>query len=180
MRYYKVYFLALLIMSFGCNNKTTQNTESTEEVPVEKNTITTEDIESFRFDDYTLSGDSYVALENWQKYQELNQQIGFVKEADFSFFMSEKNVLKTFLNDFKVEMPEAIKTTPILSRVTVLETMVLKLNSTLNLDTVDKITKLKAIKELLVAMSNLNLQINKKFELDANLVDNNDNTEPPI
>jgi hypothetical protein len=38
---------------------------------------------------------------------------------------------------------------------------------------VDKGTRLSAIKELLVAMSNLNLQINKKFELEANLADKN-------
>jgi len=175
-----VYFIALFIMSIGCKNEVNQKTEEAAEVSVEKNNITPEDIESFRFDDYALSNDAYVALENWQKYQELNEQINFVKEADFSFFMGEKNVLKTFLNDFKVEMPDVIKTTPILSRVTVLETMVLKLNSTLKLDNVDKATKLKTINELLVAMSNLNLQINKKFELDANLVDKNDTAELPI
>ena len=173
-----IYIIALLLVSFGCKDKLNPNKEETSEVSVDKNTITPKDIESFRYDDYALSDDSEKALENWQKYQELNEQIEFIKSADFSFFMGEKKVLKAFLNDFKVEMPESIKTTPIMSRITVLETMALKLNSTLKLDIVDKPTQLKAIKELLVAFSNLNLQINKKFELDANLVDKNDADTP--
>ena len=179
-RYYTIYFIALLMASFGCKNKESQSTEQATEVSADKNDITPKDIESFRFDDYALSNDSKKALENWQKYQELNEQISFIKDADFSFFTGEKNVLKAFLNDFKVEMPETIKTTSIISRITVMETMVLKLNSTLKLDTVDKTTQLKAIKELLIAMSNLNLQINKKFELDANLVDKNDASDIPV
>jgi hypothetical protein len=74
-------------------------------------------------------------------------------------------------------MPDSIKTAPILSRITALETMILKLNSTLKLDNVDKTEQLRAVKELLIAMSNFNLQINKKFELEANLIDNNDSAE---
>ena len=74
-------------------------------------------------------------------------------------------------------MPETIKTAPILSRIMALETKLLKLSSTLKLDNMDKATQLSCIKEFLVAMSNLNLQINKKFELDANLVGKDDNIE---
>jgi hypothetical protein len=91
--------------------------------------------------------------------------------------MGEKKVLKAFINDFKTEIPEAIKTAPIESRVVVLETKLLKLNSILKLDNVDKATKLSNVKELLIAMSNLNLQINKKFELEANLVGKSDINE---
>ena len=164
-------------MFFGCKEKQDQIVDQTTEASIDKNKITPKDIELFRYDDYALSEDSKKALENWQKYQELSEQIGYINKADFSFFMVEKNVLKTFLNDFKVEMPEPIKTTPILSRIKVLETMALKMNSTLKLDNVEKNTQLKDIKELLIAMSNLNLQINKKFELEANLVDKDNSDE---
>jgi hypothetical protein len=41
----------------------------------------------------------------------------------------------------------------------------------------EKITQLGCIEEFLIAMSNLNLQINKKFELEANLVDKEANIE---
>ncbi|MGM5469257.1 hypothetical protein ACS386_03185 [Flavobacteriaceae bacterium LMO-SS05] len=173
MRYHSFYIIVFTIINLGCNNAPNSNLEVTVEASEDLNTIAPKDIESFRFNDYTLSNDSKKALENWQKYQELNEQIDYIYKADFSFFSSEKKVMITFINDFKREMPETIKTTPIVSRISVLETMLLKLNSTLKLDNVDKATRLGTIKELLIAMSNLNLQINKKFELEANLVDKN-------
>lgn len=177
MRYYTFYVVALILVSFGCNNTPKQQPDTITEVSEDIKNITQNDIESLRFDDFTLSEDSKKALENWQKYQELNEQIGYVNQADFSFFNGEKSILKTFINDFKTEMPESIKTAPIQSRITVLETKILKLNSTLKLDNIDKTEQLKAVKELLIAMANLNLQINKKFELEANLVDKNDSAE---
>lgn len=177
MRYCSFYLMALIIVVFGCNNTPNQKLDDIVEVSADENNITPKDIESFRFDDYTLSNDSKKALENWQKYQELKEQIEYINKVDFSFFNGEKKVLKAFINDFKTEMPESIKTAPIESRITALETKLLKLNSTLKLDNVDKNTQLSAIKELLIAMSNLNLQINKKFELEANLVDKVNNNE---
>ena len=177
MRYYTLYLVALILVSFGCNNTTKQQPDIIEEVSENIKNITQNDIKSLKFDDFTLSEDSKKALEDWQKYQELNEQIGYVNQADFSFFNGEKSILKTFINDFKTEMPESIKTAPIQSRITVLETKILKLNSTLKLDNINKTEQLKAVKELLIAMANLNLQINKKFELEANLVDKNDSVE---
>ena len=177
MRYYPFYIFVFLIVNFGCNNAPSQKPEETADVSDNLKNITSIDIESFRFDDYDLSDDSKKALENWQKYRELNDQIDYIKKADFSFFNGEKKVLKAFINDFKAELPEAVKTAPILSRITALETKLLKLNSILKLENVDKANRLSVIKEFLIAISNLNLQINKKFELDANLVDKNDNNE---
>lgn len=174
MRRNLFYFAFFSFFIFGCNTTSNQKLDESDQV---SDHIVVNDIESLRFDDYALSSDSEKALENWQKYQELNDQIGYLKKADFSFFIGEKKILKTFINDFKVEMPETIKTAPILSRITALETKLLKLSSTLKLDNMDKATQLSCIKEFLVAMSNLNLQINKKFELDANLVNKDDNIE---
>ena len=107
----------------------------------------------------------------------MDKQVGYLRNADFSFFNGEQSILITFIKDFNTTVPESIKTAPILSRITALETMLLKLNSTLRLDNIDKEAQLKATKEFLVAMSNLNFQINKKFELDANLVIKNDTIE---
>jgi len=171
------YIVVFLILIFRCNNATVQQSEETEGATKTSKAITEKDIESFRFYDYGLSNDSKKGIENWQKYWELNEQIDYLKKVDFSFFDSEKAILKAFLNDLKTEMPEAIKTAPILSRITALETKLLKLNSTLKLDNADKTERLNDIKEFLIAMSNLNLQINKKFELEANLVDKGEITE---
>lgn len=179
MRHYPFYFFLFLTINFGCNNETRQKSEDKAETSNDLITITQNDIESFRFDDYALSNDSKIALENWQKYQELSEQIDYIHKADFSFFMGEKKVLKAFINDFKTEMPESIKTAPIESRIVVLETKLLKFNNILKLDNVDKATRLNTVKEVLIAMSNLNLQINKKFELEANLVGKTDTIQWP-
>ena len=170
------HIIFFLILIFGCDNSKVQQSEETDEASKSSKSITEKDIESIRFDDYGLSNDSKKAIENWQKYWELNEQIDYLKNVDLSFFNGEKAILKAFLNDFKTEMPDVIKTAPILSRITALETKLLKLNSTLKLD-LDKTERLNDIKEFLIAMSNLNLQVNKKFELDANLVDKGETTE---
>ena len=44
----------------------------------------------------------------------------------------------------------------------------LKLNSLLLLDNISKNEQLQGLKEVFVAFSNLNLQINKKLEFEAN------------
>ena len=106
MRYYTFYIIALVLVNFGCNKTPKQQTDTITEVSDDIKKITPSDIESLRFDDYTLSEDSKKALENWQKYQELNEQMGYVNQADFSFFNGEKSILKAFINDFKTEMPD--------------------------------------------------------------------------
>ena len=94
-----------------------------------------------------------------------------LKKANLSFFKEEKKVMETFIKDFKAELPESTKTPTINARITVLETALLKLHSTAKLINVDKKVLLKDIKDLLIAFANLNLQINKKFELEAQEID---------
>ncbi len=175
MRISLLFVVLLCSVVVGCNNASNKANVDSNGISDDQKNITSKDIEALEFDDYALSDDAEQAIENWQKYHELDEQIGYLHTTDFSFFSGEKEVLKAFINDFKTEMPESIKTASILARLTVLETMLLKLNSLLRLDNVDKVTRLNAIKEVLVSMSNMNLQINKKFELDANLVEK-DNT----
>lgn len=166
----KFYIFILILFSISCKNS---SEEAATEV-LESNTtnsITEKDIEKLDYVDYSLSSDARNALQDWQKYNELQGYVSFLKTLDFSFFSEEKTILKTFLNDFNTEMPQSIKTAPILSRAKVLETKLLKLNSVMRLDNMDKAIQLEAIQEFLTALSNFNLQVNKKFELEANLVD---------
>ena len=172
-----LFFIFCLFFNFGCDDSSTKKSDGNITQTENTKTITSKDIQSLKYDDYALSEDATKALENWPKYQELNQQIGYLRNGDFSFFNGEQSTLITFITDFSATVPESIKTAPILSRITALETMLLKLNSTIKLDNLDKQIQLKATKEFLVAMSNLNLQINKKFELDSNLIEKIDTIE---
>jgi len=133
-------------------------------------TISQKDIEALRYTDFGLSTDSQKAVNDWQKFQELNTQIELLKKSDLAYFEGEQLLLKTFLFEFKTEMPQALQTNEILARITALETKALKLNSLLRLNTISKNDQLLAIKEFLITVSNLNLQINKKFEFEKNNV----------
>jgi hypothetical protein len=68
----------------------------------------------------------------------------------------------------RTEIPSDLDTKEISARITALDTKTQKLNSLLRLAHVSKADKIKVITEFLIAVSNLNLQINKKFEFDTN------------
>ncbi|MCB0446011.1 MAG: hypothetical protein KDD03_00580 [Gelidibacter sp.] len=159
------------LMVFGCNSKPQSTTTVDDAKEKEANKITAKDIEKLKYTDYILSLDSQNAVNNWLKYQELSTQMDLLKKANLSFFKEEKKVMETFIKDFKAELPESTKTPTINARITVLETALLKLHSTAKLINVDKKVLLKDIKDLLIAFANLNLQINKKFELEAQEID---------
>ena len=166
---FKLFFYSLLcIMIVSCKTDTQKvEIESTVDEKQSK-TITKAEIENLKYNDYGLSTDAKKALNDWQKYQELNTQIEYLKTADLSFFKSDLTLISTFIIDFRTEIPKAVSTNEINSRITALETKMLKLNSLLLLDNIPKNEQLKGLKEVFVAFSNLNLQINKKLEFEAN------------
>ncbi len=153
---------------FSCNqtSETTSEVKPTEASASQK--ISKNDIEALNYTDFGLSIDAKRAVENWQKYQELTQQIELLKQADFSFYQTEITLITTFFNDLRAEIPKPLATKEINARLTVLDTKMQKLNSLLLLNNISKSNKLEGIQELLVAFSNLNLQINKKLEFEAN------------
>ena len=166
---FKLLFFSLLIATLIACKTDTQNPEtepSTEEE--QSKSITRKEIEGLKYNDYGLSNDAQQVVQNWQKYQELNTQIEYLKKADLSFLKSDISLITTFINDFKTEIPKALNTNEINSRITALQTKLLKLNSLLVLDNISKKEQLYGLKEVFIAFSNLNLQINKKLEFEKN------------
>jgi len=156
------------VVIFGCKTETQSIVnESTTNEQASK-TITKKEIENLKYNDYLLSSDATKAVIDWQKYQELNTQIDYLKAADLSFFKSDLTIITTFINDFRTEIPKKLSTNEIHSRITALETKMLKLNSLLLIDNISKNEQLEGMKEVFIAFSNLNLQINKKLEFEAN------------
>ena len=154
------------VMSCGDDKSTTIETETV--ATTDQNArITAKTIESLNYNDYVLSSEAEKAIISWDKYRELESQIRFLKKADFSFFNGDKELLTTFIREFKTQMPEEFKTNPIISRNAIIETALLKLNENLTIDNIERKDKLLGIKALFVAFSNLNYQINKKLEKDT-------------
>nr|WP_321229557.1 hypothetical protein [uncultured Psychroserpens sp.] len=137
---------------------------------IDAKTISQKDIESIRYDEFGLSSDSQKAVNDWQKFQELNIQIDLLKNGDLAYFSGDPLIIKTFLQELRTEIPKQLRTNEVSARITALDTKTQKLNSLLRLANIDKQEKLNAIREFFVTTSNLNLQINKKFEFEKNNV----------
>jgi hypothetical protein len=168
MRLNSLFYSLLCFTILSCKTDT-QNLEiETTVEDKQSKIITKKDIESLKYDDYGLSNDANKAVYNWQKYQEFNTQMEYIKNADLSFLKSDISLITTFINDFSAEIPKAISTNEINSRITALQTKLLKLNSLLLLDNISKTEQLEGLKEVFIAFSNLNLQINKKLEFEKN------------
>lgn len=161
--------LLALIFIISCGEKASEASEIVEvNVKQEKKKISAKAIEAFKYNDYILSDDAKNEVSDWSKFQELETQITFLKTADITFFTAEKDTLKKFLDSLRVNIPKNINTNPVNSRITILETKLLKLNNDLTLDNYSVDNKMQSIKELLIANSNLIFVINKKLEFDKN------------
>lgn len=161
-------YLSVLVVLFGCGKSNSNDTASnSDENTTEKEfKITQKTLEDIEYTDYVLSIEAEEAVEAWEKYKELGIQISYLKKADLSFFNSESSLLVEFVDDFKSTVPENLQTNPILSRVAIVETTLLKLNADLTLDNITSTEQLESLEAVLTAYSNLNFQINKKLERD--------------
>ncbi|WP_369998830.1 hypothetical protein [Winogradskyella sp.] len=167
----KIGLVLLSIFSFlmlSCGEGESQSQTINTEVENQQTPITAKAIENFNYSDYALSSEAEEAIVSWKKYQELAIQIGYLKKADLSFFNGDQKLLKKFIDEFKAQIPVELRTNPITSRTIIIETTLLRLNENLTLDNIDSNLKLESVKEVLVAFSNLNYQINKKLVRDRN------------
>jgi hypothetical protein len=151
-------------MSCGDDKKPTADQE--DQSTLQKEAITVKAIERFKYTDYVLSTNGETVVIDWDKYQELAIQVSYLRKADLSFFNGDKVLLKGFVDTLKLSIPDTLKTNPIISRTTIVETTLMRLNENLTLDNIPDSLKLQSVKEVLVAFSNLNYQINKKIEKD--------------
>lgn len=162
-----IFYVFFFLLSSCEDSKVTEVIEETQE-QIDAKTITQTDIEAIRYDDFGLRADSQKATTDWQKFQELTTQIEVLKKADLAYFSGDPLLIQTLLKEMRTEIPSDLDTNEISARITALDTKTQKLNSLLRLAHVSKADKIKAVKEFLIAVSNLNLQINKKFEFDTN------------
>lgn len=162
----KQLFLLSILIFIGCKSEP-EVVDTNSEIEQKSYTVSAEDIEKLDYTDFILSSDSEAALLDWQKYQDLRANIELLKNANLSFFKVEKQIMQEFIAELQAEQPETVRTPAIRSRITVLETNLLRLQNLANLDNIKKKELLEAIKECLVADVNLKLQINKKFEKQA-------------
>lgn len=169
LNYFMRLFLSmlLLVLISSCKNNNQEVLKTVEETTTTE--LTAQDINNLKYNDYVLDAKAQNLLIDWQRFQELNIQMGYLKQGDLNFFKNQQEEVQVLFDSLKVKIPKPINTKPIISRITVLETKALKLHTNLSLLNIEKATRLSSVKEVLVAYANLILQINKKIEYDANV-----------
>lgn len=130
-------------------------------------TITESDVNTIEYKDFALSNRSLNATKDWLKFQQLQSEIDKLKEGDTSYFQEDDQLITSFISDLKNEIPEALNLPQINARLIVIETVLMKLKELSTYPQTKKPELLEAIKSVLVANSNLILQMNKKFEKDS-------------
>ncbi len=164
-----LFTLSLFVIFFSCKQVNNKVASDLAEKTISKK-ITESDISKLKYTDFVLDTKTEKTIENWQEYDQLEEVITTIKKGDLSFFNQNKTVIKELLTGLKGKIPVEVNTPSVLARLTVLETKLYKLESVSNLSTTTKAELSETIKEFLVSFSNLNLQMNKKLEIDANTV----------
>ena len=161
----KVFTVFIVCLLVSCGNKQQQSEVITHEKDVFK--IKKTDLETLNYIDFDLDSKSKRKIPDWIKYDELLEKISELKNADLSYFKSDKKVVEALVLELATTVPEVINTDAINARILIVQNMYFKLNSTINLSTSTRDEIIKDMKDLFEAFSNLNYQINKKFERDT-------------
>lgn len=156
--------LIFLLCVFSCQENKSNNATETETKIQASELISKEAIKNLKFRDFDADNQVKKTIGGWEKYRELNNVITDVRAANLSFFKANAEIVAALNNELKSSIPESINSEPVLSRVVALETKMYKLEDEVNLSKPTKKGLLAAVKELLVAFSNLNLQMNKQQE----------------
>ena len=162
----KLLILIFLVMLAACKKEVKPETESAL-VSNDSTKVTKEDISKINYIEYGIDNKAKQTLDSWQAYNTISRAIETLKQGDFTFFKTDDEVFNTTLKDIETTTPETIDSEPIKARVLILRTKLLKFREVINLNTANKKDKLIAIKELFQSFSYVTLQINKKFEKEA-------------
>ncbi|AXT21009.1 hypothetical protein D7030_00070 [Flavobacteriaceae bacterium AU392] len=162
--------ISILVLTsiLSCTNTSKKNDDIKDEQINTVITITSKDVETLEYIDYAFSNAASSVISNWAKFTELENHIQSITTGNLSVFkdIDSKTIISSLFADLRNEIPLALKTTPILVRITVLETFFLKIEDLIKYEH-SKGDLLNDIKEILVARSNIILLINKKVENDS-------------
>ncbi|CAH8287515.1 hypothetical protein EV196_109165 [Mariniflexile fucanivorans] len=162
--------LCILIITISCK-KNQEQSDVDINISADSLEVKQKDVSKIKYTDYILDSRAENAIIHWESYKKLEDVVSSVKKADLSFFYKNNKEVKELLVNLKQNIPLEVNSPSILSRISALETKLLKLESLANLSTTSKAELLANIQDFLVAFSNLNLQMNKKIENDNIIIE---------
>lgn len=146
----------LILVFFSCKKELKK---SSKEIP-NNNEIAFIQLE---FENIYKSNNDLI-LESWLNYIELTEYLNQLNSNDFSSLIDNKKYLIRFFNGIKNTIPDVLNQPEISSRLTVIETDFLKLESMLSNFEISSDQKNKMVKRINNSFSNLNFQIDKVIE----------------
>ncbi len=129
--------------------------------------LTKEMIANINFTDILLDDKAKLYAQNWTSYNSIAQAINEIKELKCDFFKSDNIEFDTTFKELNTSIPEVFNSESVKARLLVLKTRLYRLKDELSFSPTLNTSQTVFIKEIFVAFSNLNLQINKKLEKEA-------------
>ncbi len=166
MKYFGVLILLVITIITSCK-KVNKIELKESDVSQELIVVSKLDVETIKYVEYVLDRKAKNILTSWQTYTDVISAINEFKKAEFKFFNDNEEIFSSTIDELEMTIPDKINTIAISSRILVLKTKLLKLKQQLELSNTSKKEKLQALKEVFLANENVTLQINKKFEKEA-------------
>ena len=161
----RIILLLLVCFFWSCKKNIPDNTENNQ-TKKDSLVVSKIDVQKINFTEYVLDPKSEKQL-NWLKYYEMQNVVEELKKGELGHFRTDKKIVETLMTEFTNTLPLYLNEESIQARILIVKTMYLKLNNVINMST-SEVTEIEnAIQNLLESFSNLNYQINKKFERDS-------------
>lgn len=160
-----LFSFCLFICLFSCGNSDGKTNNVVQDSSL--SSLSKEQVEKLKFTEYLVDSKVEVLIKNWVKYKELEGVVANLKQGNLTYFKENSELLEALINDLKQDVPEALNSPSIISRLIALETKLYKLESLVNLSNSTPEIILSCIKEVLESFSDLNLQMNKKIERES-------------
>ena len=154
-----VRYLLLVVLLNSCNNSI-----KIPEKFSKNNTIENSINISSKIDPQKLSLEAQKITQKWSSLPELQSIINALKSKNYSSFMETDNYLKEFIAELKKTLPKKLNSPPITSRIIVLETNILELESILSKTQFETKKKATVTDRSIESYYNLIYQINKTIE----------------
>lgn len=152
-------YLLLIILLQGCNNSINITDRSSENNTL-KNSINI----SAKINPHSLSFEAQNITQKWSSLPELQSIINGLKSENYTAFMETDNYLKEFITELKKTLPKKLNIPSITSRIVVLETNILELESVLSKTQFETKKKVIITNKSIESYYNLIYQINKTIE----------------
>lgn len=162
MKKYIVFILLLQACNNSINNKTKLDLSDKEgyNINMESKIVV-----------YELSPEAKKITQQWSSLQELQNIIANLVKGDYSTFKEKDNYLKESIGELRKTLPEKLNINSITSRLLVLETNILQLESVLSESGLESKNKVVISNKSIESYYNFIYQINKIIEKELQIIE---------